>query len=189
MIALFFKYSSYASLSHSYFYLMPIIFNFSVETSSLRFRNRSINNLITIDTPQEITGTVSIDNSLIATGNYLFIQQLSTINKLFNVNLIEIIAKALYSPIRDRLHIKGDKRFDNIIIENIIFDQNDFWGIGSTKLVQEQIQLRGEDLQYNESIQFHNEFTIDQLIFTETLNDISSAVFGKQWLLYETDQV
>lgn len=117
------------------------------------------------------------------------IQQLATKNKILNVNIIEIIEKALHSTQRDTLHIRGVKQFDNIFIKNIIFAENDFWKIGSTKLVQEQIQSRAQHIQFSESIVLHNEFTIDQLIFTETLNDIPSAVFGKQWLLEETDQV
>lgn len=168
-------------------HLLIIYLFSSIDYASLELGGKSVANLVTTDSPQTISGHISVKASLIAAGDHLNIDHLVTHNNMFGANLSAIVATAV--PRSDRMHISGHKWFQNVTIDRILFEHNDFWGIGSTKRVQELLDARNNDLLIGQSTIFHRDFVIDELIFTDFLNGISSADFGKQWLLFETDQV
>lgn len=159
----------------------------SIEYQSLEVGGRSVNDLITIDSPQTINGVVSVGSSLIASGDQLSVNHLVAHHNVFGTNLSAILAHAVYRA--DRQHIRGRKHFHSVTIDRALFVNNDFWGIGPTKRVLDVLASHNNEMVIGSSSVFHRDFFIDELIFTDYLNNISSKDFGHQWLLYESDQV
>lgn len=148
-----------------------------------------MDNLITTDSEQNIHGNITIKGALIVFGNEAYIDRLTTNNKVFGVNFNALIDNVVPATTVDRFSMLGEKWFNHITIGSAIVEPNTLWNIGSTKQVLEQIEARLKHVLLEGPIHFQNDFAIDDLIFYDYLNDISRNDFGKQWLLYETDQV
>lgn len=164
-------------------------FNFRFEFGELKLANRLVQNLITTDTEQELTGDIAINGDLQIFGNVTSIGHLYSINNVFGVNLSSLVEDALQMSTVEDLTIRGEKWFDYITIDTAQFESNSLWHNGSTKEIWEQIESRQSDVVLNGPVFFQNDFHIDDLIFYDYLNEIHRSDFGKQWLLYETDQV
>lgn len=148
---------------------------------------KAVTDLITTQTEQTLGGHIQVHESLFAFGDNLNVNHLISDQLVFGANLSALIADAVYR--KDRLHIHGHKHFHNITADRIIFEKSDFWGVGNTKRVKELLIEGKKEMIITESTEFHRDFRIDHLVFNGHLNGIPSNEFGRQWLLYESDQV
>lgn len=137
---------------------------------------------------QIITGNVTIRGNLIV--NKIQIENIRTNNKICNYDLAAMIADSVTIDSSVDTVITGEKFFANpLTLENVRVGGNAFQ-LGTIDAVLGYINMLSEDVHLNGSITLtNNNFRVDTLTFTESINGISSEDFGNQWLLSETNQV
>lgn len=86
--------------------------------------------------------------------------------------------------------VSSNKWFQNLTVDKIVIDGIDFWQMNQStaEIVQRLDDLRnGIRLQGN--ITFTEPMSINNLTVTDSINDIPSSSFGKNWLLLKGKQV
>lgn len=161
-----------------------------VNAENLFIGKTPIDRLLTVDTFQEIKGNVTIHgNILVSNGSNLEIDHLSTNNTIFGMDLQSLLDDSYVITPNETVVVSSNKWFRNLTVDKIIVE-GDFWQIDQTtaEIVQRLDDLRnGIRLQGN--ITFTLPMSINNLTVTDSINDIPSSSFGKNWLLLEGKQV
>lgn len=85
--------------------------------------------------------------------------------------------------------VTGEKFFRNLLtLENVHIGGSVFQ-LGTMESVIGHLNVLNDDVKLNGPITFTNNLRVGKLTFTQSINDISSADFGYQWMLSETNQV
>lgn len=77
----------------------------------------------------------------------------------------------------------------------LLFVETDFWRTGNdgiertTQFIEERYKSLRNGIKITGPLSFQNEFNINDLIVSESINGISSSCFGTDWLLAESSQV
>lgn len=144
--------------------------------------------LLTKDTDQVITGNVRIiGNVLVSNGTGIILNRLNTKNRIFDVDLINILQDSIISQ-SPTVHFVKTKSFENITIGLLIIEGH-FWQYGTSETILEHIELLRRGLILDGPITFTNAFNIKELRFTDFINEVAREDFGTAWLLSETNQV
>lgn len=169
----------------------------SVRYRSLRFGTRSIQQMLTRHTDQIITGNIKIHGNVFVTNNTgVSIRHLTTANNVFGVALDSLLDDCVQHMAKEPVHLAADKFVNQMYVGHLVVE-TDFWQTGQPngperstaaiktlyKSLRDGITLDGE------SDVLRNQFVIDQMDVTDTINGMPSATFGQEWLLIERDQV
>lgn len=163
----------------------------SIQYRSLRFGKRSIEQLLTRNTDQIITGNITINGNVLVTNNTgISIRHLSTNNDVFGVSLDFMLADCVERIASQPPHLVATKLISHMYIGHLVVETN-FWQSNRSTAA---IKTLYESLRYGitmdgDNIVLNNQFAIGQMTATETINGMASSSFGLDWLLIETDQV
>lgn len=85
--------------------------------------------------------------------------------------------------------VSSNKWFRNLTVDKIIVE-GDFWQLdqSTAEIVQRLDDLRN-GIRLQGTITFTKPMSINNLTVTDSINDIPSSSFGKNWLLLEGKQV
>lgn len=151
-----------------------------------------IERLLTVDTDQIINANVTIHgNILLANESDVEINQLSLNGRIFGVDVPALIEDSYrYSP-NESISITAFKQYENVTIDRLVIEDGcDFWQTGqSTEQVQQLLHDLYSDFRISGPITFDQQFSIENLTVTDTINDIPGSRFGKEWLLFNGSQV
>lgn len=139
-------------------------------------------------TDQVIRGNVTVQGNLIV--NKIAIQNIRTNNKICEYNLGAMIEDTITTNIESHSSIiTGEKFFRNhLTLTNVQVGGNVFQ-LGTMESLLGYRNMLNDVVNLNGPITLANNLRVDKLTFTQSINDISSADFGYQWMLSETDQV
>lgn len=154
------------------------------------FGKTPLEKLLTNSTDQVINGSVTIyGNVFVSNASNLNFNHLSMQNRMFDINLEELLNDSYSINENATIHITTNKWFRNLTIERLIVE-NDFWQM---KASTEEIHSRIEELMKNVTqigpMTYSNQFEIDVLTVNGSINGIPSDKFGTEWLLTYGDQV
>lgn len=157
------------------------------------FGKTPIERLLTTDTEQIINANVTIrGNILLANDSAMEINQLTMNGRIFGVDVPELIEDSyIYSP-NQSISITSFKHFENVTIDRLVIEEGgDFWQTGQTiGEIEKLLSDLNSDYRIEGPITFDSQqFSIDNLTVTDAINDIPSASFGKEWLLFNGSQV
>lgn len=159
-----------------------------VNSDAMSFRKTQIDRLLTKNTNQTINGNVVIHgNVIISNGSALQANHLTTQKNVFGFDLNEILDDC-YNYSNESVHLASSKWFQNVTIEELVIE-TDFWKVASTDAIIKRLDALSRGVLINQTLDYDNQFTIDRLYVTGTINKIPSESFGKDWLLSEGDQV
>lgn len=159
-----------------------------MKTNLIKLGSHSIDRLLTKNTDQEINANVRITgNVLISSNTGVVINRLNCQNPIFGVDLINLLNDSVESE-SPRIHFTSSKWFENITIDRLIIEGN-FWQYGTSNTISTQLEAFRRGIILDGPVTFTNEFTINQLNFTGSINEVARQDFGTAWLLSETNQV
>lgn len=136
---------------------------------------------------QNIPGNVTIHGNLVV--NNIQIENIRTNNQICKYDLGAMIDDTITTTIESHNSIvTGEKFFRNgLTLENAQVGGNVFQ-LGTMESLLGYLTMLNGVVQLNGPITFNN-VRVDKLTFTQSINNISSADFGTQWMLSEYDQV
>lgn len=163
------------------------IFIFSASAKTVILFGHKFSDFLT-KTDQIIPGNVTIHGNLIV--NDIQIGNIRTNNKICKYDLGAMIADTITANME--LHhpiITGDKFFRNhLTLGNVQVGGNVFQ-LGTMESLLGYLNVLNDNVELNGPITLSNGLRVDKLTFTQSINGISRADFGYQWMLSETDQV
>lgn len=140
------------------------------------------------NTDQIIPGNVTVQGNLIV--NDIQINNLQTSNKVCGYDLGSIIADTVTTTTESRNSIiTGEKIFRNDLTLGNVNVGGNIFQLGTMESILGYVNMVTEDVTLEGPITFKNDLRVDNLTFTQSINDMSSGDFGTQWMLSETDQV
>lgn len=159
-----------------------------VNSVAMSFGKTLIDRLLTKNTNQTINGNVVIHgNVFISNGSALQAEHLITPKNVFGFDL-DAILDDCYNYSNESIHLTSSKWFQNVTIEELVIE-SDFWNVASTDAIVKRLDALSRGVLINQTLDYDNQFTIDRLYVTGTINKIPSESFGREWLLSEGDQV
>lgn len=159
-----------------------------VHSDAMSFRKTRLDRILTKNTNQTINGNVVIHgNVIISNGSTLQANHLTTQKNVFGLDL-NVILDDCYSYSNESIHITSSKWFQNVTIGELIIE-TDFWKVASTDAIIKRLDALSRGVLINQTLDYDNQFIIDRLYVTGTINKIPSESFGRDWLLSEGDQV
>lgn len=150
---------------------------------------RNLNDLVTLNTNQVLTGNVTINGNVVLTNHSdTVIEQLFMQKRIFNVNLIDVLTDSVHVDLTQPIFLKSNKRFSNITVEQFVANNN-FWKLKKTEVIDEVLKDRRNGVFLNGDVILRAGYEIGDVTVTDFINGIESNRFGKEWLLIEGDQV
>lgn len=146
--------------------------------------------LLTRNTDQRINGTVTVHgNVFVSSGSNLALNHLSMRNRMFDVNLQELLDDCYRSKPNESVHIGADKWFRNLTVHQLIVE-NDFWHQNtSTEVMHARVQSLLKSITVTGPQTYSTQFDIDELVVNGMINGIPSSEFRSKWLLTTGNQV
>lgn len=153
--------------------------------------------MLTRHTDQIITGNIKIHgNVFVANNTGVSIRHLSTTNNVFGVALDTLLDDCVQHVSKEPIHLAANKLVNQMYVGHLVVE-TDFWQTGqpngpersTAAIVALYKSLRDGITLDGESADLRNQFVIDQMDVTDTINGMPSATFGQEWLLTERDQV
>lgn len=137
---------------------------------------------------QIIPGNVTIQGNLIV--NNIQVENIRTSNKICKYDLGAMIADTITTNMESHnAFITGEKVFRNhLTLETVQIGGNVFQ-LGTMESILGYLNALKEDLKLNGPITLTGNLRVDKLTFTQSINGVSSADFGSQWMLSESNQV
>lgn len=122
--------------------------------------------------------------------NNIQVQNIRTNNKICQYDLGAMIEDTITTNIEPHSPIiTGEKFFRNhLTLENVQIGGNVFQ-LGTMDSLLGYLSMLNGDVKLNGPITLTNSLRVDKLTFMQSINGISSADFGYQWLLSESNQV
>lgn len=162
-----------------------------MNAEKLFFGKTSVDRLLTTDTDQVIHGNVTVHgNVILSNDSKLEIDHLFTDNPIFGIDLEELLNDCHVNSPNETIVVTTNKWFKNLTIGQIIVEEGDFWQTGeSTGTIVKRLEDLKNGLRIEGPITFTSPFDINNLTVSDSVNDIPSSSFGRQWLLYEGKQV
>lgn len=159
-----------------------------VNSDAMSFKKALIARILTKNSNQIINGNVVIHgNVFISNGSTLQAEHLTTQKNVFGLDLNEILDDC-YSYSNESVYLTSSKWFQKVTIRELVIE-NDFWKVASTDAIVKRLDALTRGVLINQTLDYENQFTIDRLYVTGTINKIPSESFGREWLLSEGDQV
>lgn len=166
---------------------MKIIKFFRASATDVNLFGNKFSDFLT-KSDQIIPGNVTIHGNLIV--NNIQIDNIRTNNKICKYDIGAMIDDTIQTN-TDAINavITGEKFFRNqLTLDNVQIGGNVFQ-LGTMDSLLGYLSMVDEDVKLNGSLALANTLKVDKLTFTGSINGISSADFGYQWLLSETNQV
>lgn len=154
------------------------------------FGKTPLEKLLTHSTDQVINGSVTVHGNLfVSNASNLNFNHLSMQNRMFDINLQELLDDSYSLSENSSIHITSNKWFRNLTIEQLIVE-NDFWQMNaSTGEIHSRIEELMKNITQIGPMTYSSQFEIDVLTVNGSINGIPSEKFGTQWLLTYGDQV
>lgn len=157
-----------------------------VKSGAISFKKIPIDRFLTKSTNQMINGNVTVHGTvLISNGSILEINQLITQNNVLGVDMMALFDD---SYANESAHLASHKWFENVTIDQLIVEC-DFWHVAPTDAIVNRLENYSDGVSFNGSLNYGNQFSINELYVFGQINDIPSSDFGRLWLLLEGNQV
>lgn len=159
--------------------------------NTVRGDNTPLQDILTYDTEQTITANVTIHGNISCTGNIEIIE-LTTVeitDKVCGYDINFLITDTIVQNDKEII-VTGEKHFRNCTFSSIEVDEqsfimNDF----NLNVLNGTLATLEDEIFISDSVEFTSNMNISNIAFNYSINNIPKEVFGKNWLLYELDQV
>lgn len=146
--------------------------------------------LLTRNTDQQIKGAVKVHgNIFVSNGTNMALNHVLLDNRIFDVNLQELLDDSYHPGPDESIQIDTDKWFHNLTVRQLTFE-TDFWHQNaSTEEIHARVRNALKSVTLTGPQTFSNQFEIDELIVNSMINGIPIPELQSAWLLTSGDQV
>ncbi|XP_063696003.1 uncharacterized protein LOC134827336 [Culicoides brevitarsis] len=160
----------------------------TITAEETSFENARLEEILTFDTPQTISGPVTIDSS-VRVHNNIEARNLFSDGDFADGNLQYLVEDTVVRDGR-HYHITAEKIFDRVTVDDLKFTMGTgkLNGIAMDTLVWDLDIFSDKYIHINDSLYQPKPLKIKNLHVTGAINGVNGADFGKCWLLHEGDQ-